>query len=284
MKEPLPSKLYSIGYLAKLFDTSTSLLRFYDKYEVFSPAYRDETTGYRYYSEDQFFALDIILMLRDMDFSVAEIRSIVQNVNSRADLVRALKERKESVNRRIERQIRIGSRLNEIEREFSDRVPQTDVFKIRDMPERRLLCLPSKSLSVRDPHRSAGIRIIMNEYRKHIKSEYPKMISMGTVCLRSKIRHIAEITYSYHYVELLDAEIISPSQFIDFIAPNGRYLTYEFRSTAFSVPKAYKNFFNHIDINGYLTDDYIFESVHGVGLPPVSKDDEVIELQIRLLQ
>ena len=50
----------SIGKVSKLKNVNIKSLRYYDRIGVFQPAYINEKTNYRYYTEDQLYLLDAI--------------------------------------------------------------------------------------------------------------------------------------------------------------------------------------------------------------------------------
>lgn len=57
-------KLFSIGDVARLFHISVSSLRHYENVGLLTPEYTDPSSGYRYYSVEQFEILNIIRYLR----------------------------------------------------------------------------------------------------------------------------------------------------------------------------------------------------------------------------
>lgn len=71
--------LYTIGTISKLSNIPTETLRYYDKIGLFCPEHRDETTGYRYYTKDSLTALLIIRRLRNLGFSIEDIRSALED-------------------------------------------------------------------------------------------------------------------------------------------------------------------------------------------------------------
>lgn len=71
--------LYTIGTISKLSNIPTETLRYYDKIGLFCPEHRDETTGYRYYTKDGLTALLIIRRLRNLGFSIEDIRSALED-------------------------------------------------------------------------------------------------------------------------------------------------------------------------------------------------------------
>ncbi|WP_058308527.1 MerR family transcriptional regulator [Gracilibacillus massiliensis] len=66
---------FRVGELAKLFQLSTSKLRYYDEIGIFQPKYTDPNSRYRYYTIDQFIVLDTIIFLKKNGFSIKDIQS-----------------------------------------------------------------------------------------------------------------------------------------------------------------------------------------------------------------
>lgn len=73
----MQDKRYSIGEAAESCGIPIKTLRYYDKINFLKPAYRDANSNYRYYSKKQLTTLLIIRRLRAMDFSLNEIRSLM---------------------------------------------------------------------------------------------------------------------------------------------------------------------------------------------------------------
>lgn len=74
-------KLYRIGVFSQINRITVKALRYYDDIDLLKPEYVDESTGYRYYTSSQLPQLHRILALRDMDFSIDEIKQIFKGVS-----------------------------------------------------------------------------------------------------------------------------------------------------------------------------------------------------------
>lgn len=68
--------LYSIGEVSKIKEITIKSLRYYHKMGILIPKYIDNTTGYRYYSIDQFVYIDIIKACRTLGSSILEVQEI----------------------------------------------------------------------------------------------------------------------------------------------------------------------------------------------------------------
>ena len=64
---------YKIGVFSKLVNLSVSTLRYYDNIGLLVPEIKDEITGYRYYSNNNFEELKLIKLLLNAGFSLEEI-------------------------------------------------------------------------------------------------------------------------------------------------------------------------------------------------------------------
>jgi len=82
-----------IGEFAKVCRTRISVLRHYDKQGLLMPAYTDQFTGYRYYTEEQIHVFVRISALKKAGFSLTEIKAILAQTQSDGEIV-ALFDRK----------------------------------------------------------------------------------------------------------------------------------------------------------------------------------------------
>lgn len=86
--------LYKIGDFSKITDTPVRTLRFYGDIGLLVPEKVDIFTGYRYYGDAQIKSLKLIQKLKDLGFSLDEIRN---NMNNLSDNV-LLRKRAEVMN------------------------------------------------------------------------------------------------------------------------------------------------------------------------------------------
>ena len=67
--------MIKIGEFAKLFDVTLKTVRYYEEVGLLMPAYVDIYTGYRYFSEENVDRMNEILSLKDLGFSLDEIKN-----------------------------------------------------------------------------------------------------------------------------------------------------------------------------------------------------------------
>lgn len=70
--------LFTIGQFAALHEINKKTLMWYDEIGLLKPIYIKEN-GYRYYSYQQSAELETILMLRELDVSLSEIKRFMEN-------------------------------------------------------------------------------------------------------------------------------------------------------------------------------------------------------------
>ncbi len=93
--------LYTIGEFSKITALSIKSLRLYHDKELLVPASVDEFTGYRYYDDRNFDTARTIKVLKDFDFSLAEINEILQDCSEEADMMTYLEAKLQEIQDRI---------------------------------------------------------------------------------------------------------------------------------------------------------------------------------------
>ena len=79
-------KFYTISEIAEFFNISRQTLIYYDKIDIFKPAFIDNENGYRYYSRDQFSGLNFIISLKNLGFSLNNIKEYFKSRNPEESL------------------------------------------------------------------------------------------------------------------------------------------------------------------------------------------------------
>ena len=101
--------MITIQGFAKLCGCNTQTLRYYDRIGLLAPAKVDEWTGYRYYEEDQAMRFLKIKNLQQADFSIEEIRPLLEENEDRLA---------EAFERKIEEQQQKLERIRKIQRSY----------------------------------------------------------------------------------------------------------------------------------------------------------------------
>lgn len=92
---------YTIGEAAKKLQISTRTLRYYDEKDLVRPAYIKEN-GYRFYSEEQIRQIELIIFLKELGFSLKQIKMLIQDEHGSQSLELLLKEQYQENQRKID--------------------------------------------------------------------------------------------------------------------------------------------------------------------------------------
>jgi DNA-binding transcriptional MerR regulator len=113
--------MFKIGDFSRLTRISVKTLRHYDAIGLFQPLQVDEWTGYRYYSFEQLPRLNRILALKDLGFSLEQIRHTLDETINAEEIAGMLRLRQAELQQEMEesreRLKRVEMRLSLIQKE-----------------------------------------------------------------------------------------------------------------------------------------------------------------------
>lgn len=111
--------MFKIGEFSKLSRVPTKTLRYYDEIGLLHPDHVDAFTGYRYYTLEQLPRINTILVLRDLDFSLAEIAQMLDDTLTPEQMRGMLRMKQAEIARRVDaeqaRLARVEARLRQLE-------------------------------------------------------------------------------------------------------------------------------------------------------------------------
>lgn len=159
----MEKKLYSIGEVSKIMGISVQLLRYYCDIHLITPAHINASTGYRYFSYNQFPDIDRTRYLLKCGLKLKEIKEILEEDNP--DLLVSTLEIKEQEKREELRRLQDAvetiswykgyfAREN---RELTDNLS----LKVKSLPERYLVAVPC---SEEDTYEDIHIRLHQVRY------------------------------------------------------------------------------------------------------------------------
>lgn len=132
--------MFKIGDFSKLSQATVKTLRHYDEIDLLRPALVDKFTSYRYYQFEQLMQLNRILALRDLGFSLEQIRTVLHDNPSVEQLRGMLRLKQAELERQVadqqERLRRVAARLKQIEQEGT--MPAQEVI-IKEVPVLRVI-------------------------------------------------------------------------------------------------------------------------------------------------
>ncbi|MGG2013929.1 MerR family transcriptional regulator [Bacillus sp. S10(2024)] len=105
--------MYTISRFSQLCKMSARMLRHYDKEGLLKPVYIDATNGYRYYENSQLEMALLIKKLREYNFSLPEIKTILQT-SDRKLFIRFIHLKINELSKEINRYRRIITEMQEM--------------------------------------------------------------------------------------------------------------------------------------------------------------------------
>jgi DNA-binding transcriptional MerR regulator/effector-binding domain-containing protein len=94
--------MYSIGEFSMASGIPVRTLRFYHEVGLLIPAAVDDVTHYRSYDEQNLERAKVLLALRSLDFSLEEIRAILNECRDDADLITQLERQRKTLDAKVQ--------------------------------------------------------------------------------------------------------------------------------------------------------------------------------------
>ena len=96
--------MYKISQLSKISGLTVKALRYYDEENILKPSFRNEENQYRYYNDNDLKKALLIKNLRSLNFSIMEIKEVVETVENENDLTCILQEKIKFIERNISKE------------------------------------------------------------------------------------------------------------------------------------------------------------------------------------
>ena len=267
---------FSIGEMSKLHNTTIKTLRYYDEIGLLKPIQIDENNGYRYYSTEQFEQLNTINYLKDLGFSLGEIKVHLEhrNIDDFLELLEKQKELTENKIRELQRiNNRFQSRIEDIQ--HARRIRELGIAIIKDIKERRIARLLETISS--EPELEISLRRLENMSNMH------SSVFIGGVGLTIASRQIKNEKFDeYNSIFILVDKDDIRNEFVTTL-PQGKYACIYYRGNHSDSPEYYKILLNYIKENGLqIIGDSIERTIIDYYISK-NKEDYLTELQIPII-
>ncbi len=131
---------FSIGEFSKITSLSVKSLRLYHEKGILVPAEVDNFTGYRYYNERNYEKALSIKMLKEYEFSLAEIKAILEDCDDEADLLEQLQTKLKEIKEKIKRYNEISSSIETIlTKEKESKMKLKEEFEVEEKEIKTIL-------------------------------------------------------------------------------------------------------------------------------------------------
>lgn len=101
---------YLIGYVSRILNISKDTLRYYDKLGIVSPK-KDASNSYRYYTLEDLLALSYVLIFKDLEIPLEEIKQLIQH-NTLDDFKHLLDKQELLIDTRIAKLIALKNKVS----------------------------------------------------------------------------------------------------------------------------------------------------------------------------
>jgi len=183
---------YTVKQLAKLAGVSVRTLHHYDHIGLLRPSSRTQA-GYRLYQRADLLRLQQILFFKELDFSLSEIRDILDNPDF--DEVKALEDHRQLLEQRAERIVLLINTIDKtINRLTEDTMPLTDAELYEGFTD-------------------AEIQKIKQEVQEHYDSELVKISNQNVRNMsKSQFQDVKEEgeNIAREMAELMDQDVANP--------------------------------------------------------------------------
>lgn len=210
-------KLFSIGEVSKIKEITIKALRYYHKMGILIPKYIDESSGYRYYSIDQFVYIDIIKGCRSLGTSIKELQEIFQECDT-DKLLKFLEQKRYEAKENINKMNEIIENIDLLKESVnsSKEILSEDDISIKFFGPRHIIVLPCKEAgSLKELLYYSDLEKLIIE--KNVKTSVQRGIIYNIASNGS-----LEVKYVFNGIE--ESENIKADENIK-VLPEGNYLT-----------------------------------------------------------
>jgi DNA-binding transcriptional MerR regulator len=123
---------YHIGEVAGFLDITPDTIRFYEKEGIIRP-YKNKENGYREYGFEDISRLSDILFYRNVDFSIGDIRKIVNGVSSE-EMLTMIREKEQEVSKSLAFYGKLLIKMQNWEKLHREALEFENRFELRPMP------------------------------------------------------------------------------------------------------------------------------------------------------
>ncbi len=159
---------FSIGEFSKITSLSIKSLRLYHEKGILIPAEVDEFTGYRYYNEANYDMARSIKILKDYEFTLAEIKEILDQCDEESEILEQLHNKLGEIQNKIERYKEISSSIESLINSERENKMKTD--KQFDIEEKEVETLLIAGYRMKGKYKDVGegFKAISKEMGSHI--------------------------------------------------------------------------------------------------------------------
>ncbi len=267
-------KLLTIGQFAAMHGIHKKTLMWYHEIGLFEPIFIHPENGYRYYSYHQSSVLETILLLRELDVSIHEIQTFMQN-RSAHSLKYLLEEKIADLDTQITHLHAVRTLLC-THRQNMDTLLTMDLSEI-SIVEKEERCLVTVDID-RDTTFEKAVELITSKTEKYRLGHLHKA-SYGSMIPAASLLNGSFDGYSNLFIEIPFLAYQSGLH----ITPGGKYLKAFHKGDWDMLPKRYQEILDytkkhHLRIHGFSYEMGINENV-------IDRiEDYIVQIEIPILE
>jgi MerR family transcriptional regulator, activator of bmr gene len=278
--------LYTIGEVSKLVNISIKALRYYDKINLFKPAYVDPDTNYRYYKDSQLYHLDLIKSLKYIGTPLDEIKKAQQLKTD--DLFIFLTEQEKLVRQELDYLLEIEQNITNVKKRMhrQKEFPVLDEVFLSNEKEIRIIQIKAEGISPK-----GVLNASYSKLKKIVESTDGFMNNGdGATFSYKPYTHIDEITYRHLFTPVLtNKQIVSLAPDMeDTVIPRGKYVCIAYHFSPDLSPEHYflnlQKLTNYITIHQLTVMSDVYELFLPIHYSPNQQEEYIVEMKIRVTE
>lgn len=170
-KRRLKQMNYSIGEFSTITSLTIKTLRLYHEKEILIPVYIDKQTKYRFYDDNNYEKALSIKILREHDFSLAEVKEILDECNEEADMLEQIRTKLNEVKNKIDQYNDISQSLERILQQEKESIMKTN--QELDVEEKEVLTMLIAGYRMKGKYSDVGIgfKLLGKAFGRHINGK-----------------------------------------------------------------------------------------------------------------
>jgi MerR family transcriptional regulator, activator of bmr gene len=272
--------LYTIGEVSKLANVSIKALRYYDKINLFKPAYVDPNTNYRYYNDSQLHHLDLIKSLKYIGTPIEDMKK-AQELKTN-EFFTFLTEQEDHVNQKLLYLLEIKQTIEDAKKRINRQKKYPSFGEVFLLEENEIRIVQTTAEGV-DPINIltatySKLKIIIESTDGFMSHDY------GSTFLYQPYTHINEITYRHIFAPILtNKQILSltPDMKVTTI-PQGKYVCIAYIYSQEDFIQSLQKLINYIDSHQLTVISDVYEFVIPIHYSPNQQEEYMGELKIQV--
>ncbi len=264
------SKLLTIGRFADLHGINKKTLMWYDEIGLFHPASIDPENGYRYYSYHQSSILETILLLRELDVPIDEIRTFMKG-RSAVSMEQLLREKIEDLDRDM-------AHLRAVRKTLTYHRQNMLTLLTMDLSEIGVIEKKERTLVTIDVHPDTPFDKLVESIVAETKKYQLRRLhdaSYGTMIAVESLYRGDLMDYSKMFIE-----IPSPIKKDGLhIQAAGKYLRAFYRDSPKDSAACYQRVFDHAEAHGLVLSGFSYEVIINENVIDRS-EDALVQIEI----